>query len=90
MTMGGTAPLQGTIQTGRDGYRYRIISGDVPVEMTIEQLQSGDATGAVIDLPCLGMKVTVTKQSSIHGRIYQPGTKLTVDAHDNFTPISGW
>jgi hypothetical protein len=89
-TMTGTATMDGTIVTGRDGYRYRIISGDVPSETTLQQLQSGNLNGAVIDLPCLGMKVIVTKHSTIHGKIYQQGTKLTVDAHDNFTPISGW
>jgi hypothetical protein len=43
-----------------------------------------------IVMPCYGAKITVTQSTSIKGKTYKVGTKLTVDAKMNLTPVSSW
>ena len=43
-----------------------------------------------IELPCYGIKLTVTKPVSVNGKTYVPGMKLTVDAHMHLIEVSGW
>jgi hypothetical protein len=39
---------------------------------------------------CYGTKVTIRDRSTLDGKIYEPGTKLTVDKDLNWIEVSSW
>jgi len=43
-----------------------------------------------LDFRCYGIKITVTHRVTADGKTYEPGTKLTVDAHKRLIQVSGW
>src|ERR1035437_278793 len=56
-----------------------------------------EVTGGIIQIknseivmPCYGAKITVTQSTSIKGKTFKVGTKITVDAKMNLTPVSSW
>ena len=43
-----------------------------------------------VKMPWYGMKVTVKERTSVNGKTYEAGTKLTVDGKMHLTPVSSW
>ena len=43
-----------------------------------------------IVMPCYGVRITVKQLTSVKGKKYKVGTKLTVDRKMNLTPVSSW
>jgi len=43
-----------------------------------------------IVMPCYGVRITVKQLTSVKGKKYKVGTKLTVDTKMNLTPVSSW
>jgi len=43
-----------------------------------------------VKMPWYGMKVTVKERTSVNGKTYEAGTKLTVDAKMQLMPVSSW
>lgn len=41
-------------------------------------------------MPCYGAKITVTQSTSVNGKKYKVGTKLTVNRKMNLTPVASW
>jgi len=41
-------------------------------------------------MPCYGVRITVKQLTSVKGKKYRVGTKLTVDTKMNLTPVSSW
>ena len=43
-----------------------------------------------IVMPCYGVRITVKQLTSVKGKKYKVGTKLTVNTKMNLTPVSSW
>jgi hypothetical protein len=41
-------------------------------------------------IPCYGIKITIDAASTINGKTYETGAKLTVDSKNNWTQVSSW
>jgi len=56
-------------------------------EVTGGSIQIGNSE---IVMPCYGVRITVKQLTSVKGKKYKVGTKLTVDRKMNLTPVSSW